>query len=581
MEQSTVSFEPEGLGKTTFQGRYARTPDETWNKACERVANHVAAAEPDDRVARWRDNFNEVLVEGQFMPGGRIWYGAGRPQAQLLNCFVVPAVDSREGWGKTLSDTIVVSGTGGGVGINSSPVRPRGAEIKGTGGHATGSVSLMQMIDRVGDVLRGGGGRRLALMLALNINHPDVNEFINVKLNREELTNANVSIVLPTGYGADDLIRDVKEGNEIAPMHRGVPTGGLGIDAAELWETIVDNAWTSGEPGVLNGALANEQSNIFYHKPLVCTNPCGEIWLEEYGSCCLGALVLSRFVNESGDTDWDALDRVVRIAVRFLDNVLTVNDYPLTEISENSREVRRLGLGVMGLHTYLLKKGLKYSSKSGRNEVDNLFQFIKNTAYDESTTLAAEKGAFPAYSPQLLDSGFAKTLKRGIRSKIRTHGLRNAALLTVAPTGTTGMVHGVTTGIEPVMSARYLRRYNTEEGQDSAVVEDWHSIAYPDHIEDASNMHPEEHFKMQEVVQMHVDNAVSKTINLPKAFPKEELSDLWLKYLPSIKGSTFYRWGSRENEPIQPLAPAAEVEEVEADPLVPFDPSCPDGSCEL
>jgi ribonucleoside-diphosphate reductase alpha chain len=142
------------------------------------------------------------------------------------------------------------------------------------------------------------------------------------------------------------------------------------------------------------------------------------------------------------------------------------------------------------------------------------------------------------------------------------------------------MVHGVTTGIEPVMSARYLRRYNTEEGQDSAVVEDWHSIAYPDHIEDASNMHPEAHFKMQEVVQMHVDNAVSKTINLPKDFPKEELSDLWLKYLPVIKGSTFYRWGSRDNEPIQPLGPAEVAEEV-ADDLAPFDPSCPDGSCEV
>jgi len=440
----------------------------------------------------------------------------------------------------------------------------------------------MQMIDRVGDVLRGGGGRRLALMLALNINHPDVNEFINVKLNREELTNANVSIVLPTGYGASELIRDVEKGNEIAPMHRGAPTGGQGMDAAELWETIVANAWASGEPGVLNGALANEQSNIWYHKPLVCTNPCGEIWLEEYGSCCLGALVLSRFVNDSGDTDWDALDRVIRIAVRFLDNVLTVNDYPLNEISEDSREVRRLGLGVMGLHTYLLKKKLKYASTRGVNEVDSLFKFVKNTAYDESTTLAAEKGSFPAYSPQLLDSGFAKTLKRGIRSKIRTHGLRNAALLTVAPTGTTGMVHGVTTGIEPVMSARYLRRYNTEEGQDAVVVEDWHTTAFPDHIEDASNMHPEDHFKMQEVVQKHVDNAVSKTINLPTDFPKEELSALWLKYLPSIKGSTFYRWGSRENEPIQPLGTtvAVEVEAVEDD-LAPFDPSCPDGSCEV
>lgn len=595
-------FQPNGLGKTIFEERYARG-DESWDDACDRVSAHVAAAELDDRVVRWRDHFNEVLVEGLFMPGGRIWYGAGRSKAQLLNCFVVPSSDSREGWGKTLSDTIVVSGTGGGVGINCSPIRPRGTPIEGTGGTATGSVSLMQMIDRVGDVLRGGGGRRLALMLALNVNHPDVEEFINVKLNREELTNANVSVVLPTGYDASDFAGDIRRGNPIPQRFGGIHTENRGANAASLWETIVDNAWASGEPGVLNGALANEQSNIFYHKPLVCTNPCGEIWLEEYGSCCLGALVLPQFVR-AGTTDYDKLDRVVRVAVRFLDNVLTVNDYPLKEIEDNSQAVRRLGLGVMGLHTYLLAKGMRYSSEQALDEVDDLLSFIKNTAYDESATLAAEKGAFPAYSDDLLESGFARTLKRGIRSKIRTHGLRNAALLTIAPTGTTGMVHNVTTGIEPVMSARYRRRYfsdASDTGRADEVVEDWHSTAYPDIVEDAASLHPEVHFKMQATVQEHIDNAVSKTINLPKDFPKEELGDLWLKYLPSIKGSTFYRWGSREDEPIEPLSRHSEEGTVRAEDGVAegspalthatvsrteglidvFDPSCPDGSCEI
>jgi ribonucleoside-diphosphate reductase alpha chain len=623
-----MTFRPSGLGKTIFEERYARTPDETWEDACSRVASHVAAAEPDDRVGRWHDDFYEVLVEGLFMPGGRIWYGAGRAKSQLLNCFVVPASDSREGWGKVLSDTIIVSGTGGGVGINLSPIRPRGSEIKGTGGRATGSVSLMQMIDRVGDVLRGGGGRRLALMLALNIDHPDIEEFINVKLKEEELTNANVSVVLPTGYDASQFASDVQSGHPIPLRFGGVDREDRGVGADVLWQTIVDNAWTSGEPGVLNAALANEHNNIWYHKPLISTNPCGEIWLEEYGCCDLGALVLPRFVSAGGSTDYDLVDRVVRLGVRFLDNVLTVNDYPLPEIETNCLNVRRIGLGVMGLHTYLLAKGMKYSSAEALNEVDDLLSFIKNTAYDESTTLAAEKGAFPVYSDALLESGFAQKLKRGIRNKIRTHGLRNCAILTIAPTGTTGMVHGVTTGIEPVMAARYKRRYYSDiaaTGRADEIVTDWHYSAYPDIIEDAYTLEPRHHFDMQVTVQEHIDNAVSKTINLPEDYPKEELSDLWLEYLPSIKGSTFYRWGSRADQPIEPL-PAEVTGDAEGreevrnrkdrhgtteegggweddggngkyvekrgvggmgdssggyDTLLPFDPSCPDGSCDI
>ena len=283
-------FKPEGLGETIFQQRYALTPDETWEEACFRVARHVAAAEHPDKIKYWAERFAHDLTEGLFMPGGRIWYGAGRPTAQLLNCFVIPTTDSREGWGKTLSDTLIVSSLGGGVGINASPIRPRGSEIAGTGGHATGSVSLMQMVDRVGDVLRGGGGRRLALMLCLNITHPDITEFLDVKLDRSELNNANVSVVLPTGFSAEDLISRVNAGDSIELSFGGRDTG-RSIEAGNLWNKIVDNALNSGEPGVLNAELANRENNIFYHKNLISTNPCGEIWLEAYGCCDLGAIV--------------------------------------------------------------------------------------------------------------------------------------------------------------------------------------------------------------------------------------------------------------------------------------------------
>ena len=547
---------------TIFQERYARTPEETWAQACWRVADHVAKAEENGKYEKYRERFNEELVENRFMPGGRIWYGSGRPKAQLLNCFIVPTSDSREGWGKTISDVIVVSGTGGGVGINCSPVRPRGSDIKGTGGKATGAVSLMQMIDRVGDILVGGGGRRLALMLCLDINHPDLEEFLNVKLDLNQLTNANISVVL--NIDPAEFTEAIRNDGSIHYSFGGRNTG-ESISARKLWKTLVENAWKSGEPGVLNSYEANAKNNIWYHKPLVSTNPCGEIWLEEYGCCCLGALVLPRFVN-AGEINWDQLDTTIRLAVRFLDDVLTVNYYPLADIKENCEQVRRIGLGVMGLHSMLLELGYKYSSDEGKQFVDQLFSFIKNVAYDASVTLAAEKGPFPAYDTRFLESGFAKTLKRGVRGKIREHGIRNCALLTIAPTGTTGMVAGVSTGIEPLFAPVYYRHYYkpTDDGSRKLAKE---LVVTPEFerfgelAEGAYDVSVRDHFEIQTIVQNHIDNATSKTINLPKDYPVGDLAEIWLEYLPKIKGTTFYREGSREFEPLTPvrLADAAKA----------------------
>lgn len=596
MEETPSTFEPftpSGLGATIFQERYARHAKETFDEASRRVADHVSQAEENGKMAVYGDRFYEQIATNRFMPGGRIWYGAGRPKAQLLNCFVLPTADSREGWGKTISDVIVVSGLGGGVGVNASPVRGRGSEIKGTGGKATGAVSLMQMIDRVGDVLVGGGGRRMALMLCLDLTHPDLEEFLNVKLDLDQLTNANVSIVI--NIPDTEFIEKVKKDEPIEFEFGGRPTG-ASINARVLWNKLVENAWKSGEPGVLNGHLANRMNNIWYHRNLISTNPCGEIWLEKYGCCDLGALVLPRFVHD-GEMDWDALDESIRLGVRFLDNVLSVNYYPLKEIQDNCERVRRIGMGVMGLHTMLLELGERYSSDGGRAFVDRLFSFVKNTAYDASINLAIEKGPFPVYDEKLLQSGFAKTLKRGIRNKIKEHGIRNCALLTIAPTGTTSMVAGVTSGIEPVVAPVYWRNYYSMD-EDATTPELKRELVvspefqnHPETVEGAADLTPRDHFEMQAIVQKHIDNAVSKTINLPADYPVDELADLWLEYLPSMKGSTFYRWGSRENEPISPV-PTAEADEVikaqkgavvyegftdESEDML----SCPAGVCEV
>jgi ribonucleoside-diphosphate reductase alpha chain len=589
-----TNWTPTGLGLTIFNQRYARYEGETWEQASERVAQHVAEAEDNGKIQKYKERFKEELVSNRFMPGGRIWYGAGRPKAQLLNCFVVPSEDSREGWGKVFYDVTVISGLGGGVGINFSPIRGRGYPIKGTGGVATGAVSVMQVINAIGSVIQDGGGRRTALMLCLDIDHPDLEEFLNVKLDLNQLTNANISVVLNSS--SEEFARKVREESEIELQFLGRGNGRT-INAAKLWNTLVTNAWQSGEPGVLNGYFANQQNNIWYHKPLVSTNPCGEIWLEEYGCCDLGALVLPRFVRD-GHMDWDTLDSTIRLGVRFLDDVLTVNHYPLPEIKQNCEEVRRIGLGVMGLHSMLLELGYKYSSTEGRNFIDQLFSFIKNTAYDASITLAAEKGPFPAYDVRYLDGEFIKTLKRGIRNKIREHGIRNCALLTIAPTGTTGMVSGVSTGIEPLFAPVYYRNYYkakadaTRELQKELVVtpefEKFGNLA-----EGAYDISPSDHFEVQRIIQHHVDNAVSKTINLPKDYPVSELAEVWLSYLPVIKGSTFYREGSRANEPLEAVRIGDAARLVQSykstsgtEAVVEFNPEdqamfdCVDGVCE-
>lgn len=594
-----MNYRPEGLANTIFKERYAIHETETWVEASHRLATHVASAEKDHVRQGVAEEFYEEIVTNRFMPGGRIWYGSGRPRAQLLNCFVIPTSDSREGWGQTISDTIVVSGMGGGVGINCSPIRPRGSRIGGIGGVATGAVSLMEMINAVGEVLVGGGGRRLALMLDLNITHPDLPEFLDKKLDKQQLTNANVSVIIDKRLPTQELVRKVRAGEDFALTWGGQEQ--KRVNARDIWNKIVQNAWLSGEPGVLNGDLANRESNIYYHKPLVSTNPCGEIWLEEYGSCDLGAIVLPRFVDDFGNFDFRQFALTISTAVRFLDDVLSVNEYPLPAIRENNQNVRRLGLGIMGLHSMLIKMGMAYSSRAAKDFVDQLMQFMKEEAYQASIDLAIEKGPFPAYDSAMLESGFIRrAIPTRIQERIKNFGIRNCAILTIAPTGTTGMVSNVSTGIEPLFAPAYWRRFYRPTSDGSRVLDKelvidplWAELEAQGRdtsvLEGAYDISPFQHFEMQRICQQHIDNATSKTINLPADYSVESLSDLWLEYLPDVKGTTFYRAGSRGQEPLE----AIPVDQVAAlrvqSKYKPTESSiteqnsmdCADGSCEI
>jgi ribonucleoside-diphosphate reductase alpha chain len=716
-----VLYNPQGFAWDIFQKRYALHDKETFAEACERVAGHVAMAEAGDKVVDTKQAFKELLQANLFMPGGRIWYGSGRPKGQLLNCFVTPTHDSREGWGRLVSDVIVIAGTGGGNGTNFSPIRPRGSKINGSGGFATGAVSLMEVVNAAGEVIKAGGGRRTALMFTLSLTHGDIEEFLDKKLDLNKLNNANVSVWFDED--PNDFFELVRKDEELELKHGGKVVGK--IPAKRIWKKIVSNALRSGEPGMLNGYLANKMSNIGYYKPLISTNPCfapgtliqtrtgdypieelvgktvevwdgmawricdnfrvtgenqdilkiklqdgslirvtpyhkmvletgvridakdiitgqrlliseiqdrnlhspnfnevvsitadgiepkvycctinsthliglscgiitgqcGEIFLTAYDCCCLGALVLPRFVK-NGEIDNEMLKQATKTAVRFLDDVLSVNNYPLPEIKETCTNIRRIGLGVMGLHDMLLLQGLKYSSAAALEQVDRVMNMIKNAAYEASIDLAAEKGAFIKFdADKFLRSGFAKTLKASIRADIKEKGIRNCAILTIAPTGTTSLVCDVTSGIEPMFSPAHIRKFRDGEKLKSEVVihpllkqfmEAGKSVK---HFQGAMDIKIRDHFEMQRVCQRHIDNAVSKTINLPKGVSEDELSDLYMEFFPDLKGVTIYPDGSREDQPLTPMSlddaikhvKSAKVEATAKD-------SCKDGYCEI
>lgn len=589
-------YEPKGFALEIFKQRYAFTKEETFDQACKRVARATAACEKAEKKNMQYERFYEELTTNRFMPGGRIWFGSGRPKSSLINCFVIPVEDSIESWGKLLNDTTIISSRGGGVGTNYSSVRPRGTNINGTGGKTTGAVSLMRIINGIADEIKSGGGRRSALMMALDIFHADIEEFLDVKLNRNELNNANVSVVFDK-VSPKEFFDKVKNNEFISFLWRQEKIKQLG--AKKLWRKIVTNSMNSGEPGILNLHLANEMNNVYYHKRIECTNPCGEIPMF-VGSCILGSIVLPRFVK-NGEIDWDQLDETIRISIRFLDNVLASTNYPIKIIEEESLKTRRIGLGVIGLHDLLLKLGYDYTMKKSLKKIDEIFNFIKNRSYEASTYLAAEKGVFPVFDKELfMQSGFVQKLKSSVKNRVKQHGIRNCAVNTCPPTGTTSIVCGSkSSGIEPSFGPAWIRRYRKEaqDGSEEFYKEIVFHPLFQEMMENGTRykmqnsyeMSLENHFEIQTICQEHVDQGISKTIIVDKnSKSEEEYSNLLMEYLPKLKGITVYPLESRDNQPITPMniqeATEAwqnkEIEKQKESGIISLD-TCKNGSCEI
>lgn len=535
-----------------------------------RVANALASCEKPEIQQEVEDDFYRILLD-YFIPGGRILAGAGLDTLTLQNCFVLPgAEDSRTGVFDRAKEMAETHSRGGGVGINLSSLRPRYAHVKGVNGISSGAVSWGQIFNLSTGLIEQGGSRRGATMLMIDDWHPDVFEFIQAKRTAGAFENANMSVCISDAFmealdadGDWDLVfpetgDSIYDEKWTGNLQQWQEDGGAvrvydTVKARDIWSLLIESAWASAEPGLHFLERSNKMSNSWYFAPLVATNPCGEQPLEAYGVCTLGALDLSKFISRSGvGMDWSMLTSVIQTAVRFLDNVIDVNNYHLPEIEVNHRGNRRIGLGTMGLGELLLRLGIKYGSDESVSFINTLYQFIAEQAYHTSVNLAMEKGAFSMYDERMLDSGFMEAMPIAVRERVRAHGIRNVCLLTQAPTGTTGTMMGTSTGIEPYYSWQYTR--TSRLGVHVEVVPALKDLGLkisdlPDYCVTAQDLDPDEHVKVQSAIQRWTDSAISKTTNAPSNYSIAQTDRLYRHaYAMGCKGVTIYRDKSRHEQ---------------------------------
>lgn len=568
--ETLAAFGGDELRARVFYEKYAlrdpegkqieKIPSDMWR----RVAKELASPEKDDEKRKeWATKFYWLLENYRFVPGGRILFGAGQTRkSTLLNCYFFKikedSIEAIFDWCKEAARTYSF---GGGVGTDISVLRPRGAPVNNSAIYSSGSVSFMELLSTTTGTI-GQAGRRGALMITIGVDHPDVMDFIGVKKDLKRVNYANISVKI-----TDDFMRAVETDgdfqlhfkNEKVEVNRTVR-------AREVWKSLIKGAWQSAEPGVLFwDAIKRESTTEYNGMEVQGVNPCSEQTLESYGCCCLGSVNLSAFVKdpftERASIDWDQLTRATQYGVRFLDNVLDYNAerHPLKQQKEASLWSRRIGVGITGLGDMLIKLGLKYDEDSTIGFVDHLFERIKNVIYDYSSELGKEKGSFPAFDAEKhLAQPFISRLDEKVKEKIRTQGVRNAAVTTVPPVGSGSVLAGTSSGVEPVFALFYTRRSKSlSEGEFKV----FHPLAkeymaatgardeaeLPNYFVTSHQIKPEMRVKMQATIQKHIDTAISSTVNLPEDITPEEVEKIYLlAWRMGCKGITVYREGSRE-----------------------------------
>lgn len=596
----------DGVRQKVFLDRYAlkdkkgelleHTPSEMWR----RVARSIAENEKKAERVKWEQEFYAVMEDFKFVPGGRILSGAGTGyQVTYFNCFVIPSPqDSRHGILKALGQLVEIQARSGGVGLNLSSLRPKGARVKKVNGTSSGPVNWATLFSvATHDIVQQGGSRRGATMLMLWDWHPDVEEFITVKEDLSKINGANLSVCVSDAFmeavkkdldwdlvypDLDDPNYDTKWDGEIDKWRA---TGGKvnvykTVKARYLWDLICTAAWRSAEPGLHFLERSNKRSNTYYFERLIATNPCGEQPLGAWAVCNLGAMNLAAYVKDE-EFDFENFGKDVKVAMRILDNVIDQTYYFFKENEKVAKDIRRTGLGIMGLGDALIKMKLPYGSDKSIPVIEKIFQALRDSAYEASSDLAKEKGSFPLFDKEkYLDAHFVKELPRPIRKKIAEQGIRNAVLLTIAPTGTTSLVSGVSSGIEPVYEFSFKRKWRGgEEIMYHPLFDEWRKTHEnedkPDYFVSANDLTPIEHVRVQAVAQQYIDSSISKTVNAPNNHTVDDVKTLYmLSYEMGLKGVTYMRDGSRQGV-LERIETQPSPETVKKEDNVPVTPRVP------
>ena len=523
------------------------TVEDTWR----RIAGALAVVEKD--ADHWENEFYSALEDFKFLPAGRITAGAGTARkVTLFNCFVMGTIpDSMGGIFDMLKEAALTMQQGGGIGYDFSTIRPKGALVTGVAADASGPLSFMDVWDSMCRTIMSAGSRRGAMMATMRCDHPDIEDFITAKSDAARLRMFNVSVLITDPFmdavktnGSWDLVFDGKVYQT--------------VQARDLWNKIMRSTYDYAEPGVIFIDRINKANNLGYCETIAATNPCGEQPLPPYGACLLGSINLARLVKDpfeaNADLDIDGLGKLVATAVRMMDNVVDASEFPLQAQAQEAQAKRRIGLGVTGLADALLMTGLRYGSDEAARQTDRWLHAIARAAYLASVELAKEKGAFPLFDAEpFLASDAMLQMDEDVRAAIRTHGIRNALLTSIAPTGTISLYAGnVSSGIEPVFAYAYTRKVlqkdgtRTEEEVVDYAVQMWRDkfgdAALPDYFVNAQTLAPLDHVKMQAAAQKWIDSSISKTINCPEDINFDDFQDVYMQaYETGCKGCTTYR----------------------------------------